>query len=141
RSWGVVAAIIRPNYDGVPSSSKSEAGGGISEDGWWGQATTAALQRALGAVVDGEIWHQWPDNRSLLRGCTSGWSYDYTGEGSPTIKALQRNYLGTKADGLVGVNTINAMIRRYGNGYCDGVLDGPSTAIRGLQHAINAGQL
>ncbi|MBY4796774.1 CHAP domain-containing protein, partial [Collinsella sp. AGMB00827] len=37
RSWGVVAAIIRPNYDGVPSSSKSEAGGGISEDGWWGQ--------------------------------------------------------------------------------------------------------
>lgn len=118
----------------VPAPAPS----GIVEDGLWGKDTTKALQRHFGTVADGEVWHQWPDNK--MKGLTYGWCYDRTQKGSPVIAALQR-HLGVSADGIMGKDTANAIIKRYGNGCCDGKLDWQSPAIKGLQHAVNTGKL
>lgn len=129
RSWDTVAAVIVPSYDG--------AGQQLKVDGWWGSATSAALQRAVGTTADGEIWHQWPSTRQAA--CTTGWCYDKTAKGSPAIAALQR-LLGVTDDGLMGEGTIRALQARMGTPV-DGRLDGPSRCVIELQRRLNAGGL
>lgn len=116
---------------------------GIAVDGFWGQLTTTALQNWLklnGApdlVVDGEIWHQWPDN--WQPGCTGGWQYDRTQQGSPCIRAMQQR-LGVTADGILGHDTIAAMQAALGT-VIDGRLDAPSPAVMRMQDRLNHGML
>lgn len=141
RSFGVVRAVVRPSYGGAskPASGSSTASKGTVEvDGLWGSATTRRAQQLCGTPVDGEVWHQY--NRSKLPGCTTGWQWDDTGKGSPLIRALQSRW-GVAADGVMGPATANAMIKRYGNGICDGRLDAPSVAIKGFQRALNEGRI
>ena len=83
-------------------------------DGVWGEATTRALQRYLGTVIDGIISHQLVSSEELLIsrfGHT--FRFDNTRKGSLCIKALQRK-LGITADGLIGKNTIKALQRWLG---------------------------
>lgn len=83
-------------------------------DGVWGEATTKALQRYLGTVIDGIISHQLVSSEELLIsrfGHT--FQFDNTRKGSLCIKALQRK-LGITADGLIGKNTIKALQRWLG---------------------------
>ena len=83
-------------------------------DGVWGEATTKALQRYLGTVVDGIISHQLVSSEKLLIsrfGHT--FRFDDTRKGSLCIKALQKK-LGVTADGLLGKNTIKALQRWLG---------------------------
>ena len=83
-------------------------------DGVWGEATTKALQRYVGTVVDGIISHQLVSSEKLLIsrfGHT--FRFDDTRKGSLCIKALQRK-LGITADGLIGKNTIKALQRWLG---------------------------
>ena len=83
-------------------------------DGVWGEATTRALQKYLGTVVDGIISHQLVSSEELLIsrfGHT--FQFDNTRKGSICIKALQRK-LGITADGLIGKNTIKALQRWLG---------------------------
>lgn len=126
---------------GVPSGQPSEGGDpsqfGLTEDGYWGTETTKALQTYYGTVVDGEIWHQWPANAQDA--CTGGWQYDYTQQGSPVIRALQRD-LGVTTDGLLGADTIRALQTRMGT-YVDGKLDAGSTCVAEMQRRLNAGSL
>ena len=145
RAWGVVAAIVRVPYGqgGTASAPASQPAApaqasGLTVDGLWGSATTRRAQQLCGTPVDGEVWHQY--NRSKLPGCTTGWQWDDTGKGSPLIRALQSRW-GVAADGVMGPATANAMIKRYGNGICDGRLDAPSVAIKGFQRALNEGRI
>lgn len=83
-------------------------------DGVWGEATTKALQRYLGTVVDGIISHQLVSSEKLLIsrfGHT--FQFDKTRKGSLCVKALQKK-LGVTADGLIGKNTIKALQRWLG---------------------------
>lgn len=83
-------------------------------DGVWGEATTRALQKYLGTVVDGIISHQLVSSEKLLIsrfGHT--FQFDNTRKGSLCVKALQKK-LGVKADGLIGENTIKALQRWLG---------------------------
>ena len=83
-------------------------------DGIWGEATTKALQRYLGTVVDGIISHQLVSSEKLLIsrfGHT--FQFDKTRKGSLCIKALQEK-LGVKADGLIGEKTIKALQKWLG---------------------------
>lgn len=83
-------------------------------DGVWGEATTKALQRYLGTVVDGIISHQLVSSEELLIsrfGHT--FQFDKTRKGSLCVKALQKK-LGVTADGLLGKNTIKALQRWLG---------------------------
>ena len=126
---------------GVPSGEPSEGGDpsqfGLTEDGYWGAETTKALQTYYGTVVDGEVWHQWPANAQDA--CTGGWQYDYTQQGSPVIRALQRD-LGVTTDGILGADTIRALQTRMGT-YVDGKLDAGSSCVAEMQRRLNAGSL
>lgn len=142
RDWSVVQAVIRPAYDGEPAPKPvpKPHDDKIAVDGFWGEDTTSKAQQLAEKVADGEVWHQYPGNKGRLKGCTSGWQYDKTLKGSPIVRYLQEHVLGIKADGIAGKDFANAMIRKYGNGYQDGKLDGPSTAIAGLQRSLNNGK-
>lgn len=135
RNFGTVKSVIRPEYGVVPVPS-----GGLTVDGYWGTATTAAAQKIAGTTVDGEISSQPTYMKSKLKGCTGGWQFSNNAVGSKFIIALQK-VLGVTPDGFFGVNSVNAFIKRYGNGIQDGKLDYPSEAIKGFQKSLNEGKL
>lgn len=112
----------------------------IDVDGYWGEATTRRLQQVLGTTVDGEVWHQWAANKQPA--FTSGWQYDKTQKGSPVIRAMQKK-LNVTADGIIGKNTINALIKRYAKtsgAKADGKLDAKSITVKAMQKALNSGK-
>ncbi len=117
-----------------------EPGHTIEVDGYWGAETTAAAQRAYGTPVDGEVWHQWPSTRQP--GCTGGWMYDTTGDGSPLILAMQRDlerlglYEGP-LDGLAGPLFWKAFQECMGTPV-DGEIWAPSPAVAEFQRRLNA---
>lgn len=132
RDWDSVAAVIRPAYDQSASTV-----GGITEDGYWGPRTTAALQEVLGTPIDGVVSSQEVENRSILRACTDGWEWETDPDGSAVIAAMQAR-LGCPDDGIMGPVTINALSARYGiEG--DGVLSDPSLTVAAMQAALNNG--
>lgn len=146
RSWGTIKYIIRPVWDGDDPAT-TEDPRIIAVDGKWGGDTTYLAQLVLGAPYkDGEVSRQNPDHRSKLKGCTLGWKWTGSeGRGSQTIKLLQEKW-GAKADGVMGPDTANAMIRYYmkkGSGatVCDGRLDYPSKTIKQFQRELNAGRI
>ena len=123
----------------VPGGGTS--GGGNVEnlecDGWWGSATTAALQRHYGTVVDGEVWGQWQPNVSANTALTSGWVCDAAGSGSELIRKLQED-LGTAVDGVFGGADILAFQERCGQAQT-GALIGPDPSVAVMQQRLNAG--
>lgn len=129
KSGGSSAAV-------APSTSSSS--GKLSVDGWWGVATTRALQKALGTTVDGIVSGQDADNMaSVNRGglVTSSWK---TGKGgSNMVKALQRK-IGVSADGYFGKNTCKALQRYLGTTQ-DSIVSAPSSMVKALQRKLNAG--
>lgn len=133
---------------GVVQPPMQQSGGKIAVDGYWGPATTLLAQRVAGAPYkDGVVSRQNGQHRSRMPGCTGGWEYVGIGvePGSQLIAALQRKW-GVAADGFMGPDTINAMIRYYmrkGSGatVCDGRLDGPSLTIKQFQRELNAGRI
>lgn len=114
-----------------PAASK------LAVDGYWGKDTTAALQRMLGTVADGEVWGQYSGNRQYLPNVAGGWKFQSNPSGSPLIRALQTRW-GVDADGIMGKRSVEAMQRRYDVG-TDGIM-GPKT-VKAFQTAINEGRL
>lgn len=151
RSFDVVQLIVRPEYDG--STGGSTGGGssvmptGLIVDGIWGRATTLRIQEVLNCPYkDGVISRQNPQHKGRLAGCGTGWEFVApAGEapGSPTISAIQKA-CGVTADGLIGPDTINAIIRHFqpvsGATLFDGRLDCPSITIKAMQTRLNKGQ-
>lgn len=129
KSGGSSAAV-------APSTSSSS--GKLSVDGWWGVATTRALQKALGTTVDGIVSGQDADDMaSVNRGglVTSSWKVGRGG--SAMVKALQRK-IGVSADGYFGKNTCKALQRYLGTTQ-DGIVSAPSSMVKALQRKLNAG--
>lgn len=132
--WSLVSAVIRPDYETVSR--------GLDVDGYWGEATTSALQAYLGCTVDGEVWHQVEANVKANPALTSGWMCDDTGKGSPCVKALQA-YIGMgegARDGIIGPDTIAHLQGHFGT-VKDGTLSAPSPCVMQLQKALNTGTL
>lgn len=118
----------------------------IEVDGYWGSNTTFKLQQVLNAPFkDGIISRQNPDHKGRCPGCTSGWEWGMgDGSGSQTIKLIQAK-VGVTQDGLIGPNTINALIgyfMNYGSGATvkDGKLDNESLTIKAMQRRLNEGK-
>lgn len=131
------ASPSKPSTPSKPAKPSKPSIPQIAVDGYWGKATTKRLQQVLGTTVDGEVWHQWAANKQYA--FTSGWKYDKTQKGSPVIKAMQKK-LGVNADGIIGKNTINALIRRYAKtsgAKADGKLDAGSRTVKAMQKALN----
>ena len=129
--------IGNQTWSGAGTGGGGTGGGSIGVDGYWGTATTSALQRHYGTVADGIVSHQWAPNVSANPALTSGWECDETAIGSPMIRKLQAD-LGTDVDGIFGGADIYALQRRCGT-VADGVLWGPSPCVKEMQRRLNAG--
>lgn len=138
-TWdGFVNLVASGDVAPTPPPAPAPPAAALLEDGWWGSATIAAIQRRAGTPVDGEFWYQYGPNRQAA--FTSGWVYNYQpGKGSPAVAWLQRAF-GTAQDGVFGKNDIAAIQRFYGVPV-DRRLDGPSLTVKRLQHALNSGTL
>lgn len=115
-------------------SSKTKAN--LKVDGKWGNATTEALQDALGTVEDGIISDQLSNH---VTRAFYGTTIDFGNgdKGSMVVKALQRK-IGTNVDGKLGPNTIGRLQLHLGTPY-DKKLSRPSTVVKELQRRLNAG--
>lgn len=122
------------------AAATATATGKIDEDGWWGQATTRALQEVLGTPQDSTVSSQDAGRKSILAACTSGWEFVPSGQaqGSQLITAMQAR-MGITADGIAGPGFVNALEQRFGYSP-DGHLDGPSNTVRAMQTALNRGE-
>ena len=142
RNWGVVAAIIRPDFDATTTTGATS--GKVKVDGWIGPDSTRELQTQLGTTPDGVISGQSASDRPAHERVAS---IRYGSGGSDVVLALQ-NFLRSKgydikADRYMGANTVRALQQflRDKLGYTkhaiDGVL-GQYTAYN-TQNALNAG--
>lgn len=120
------------------SPSPSVSSGKLSVDGYWGVATTKALQKALGTTVDGIVSGQDANNMaSVNRGGLESASWKIGRGGSQMVRALQRK-IGVSADGYFGKNTCKALQRYLGTTQ-DGIVSAPSSMVKALQRKLNAG--
>lgn len=104
----------------------------VAVDGWWGPATTRALQRINATPVDGVVSGQLASMRGYLPAAASGWEWG-NGAGSQLIKAMQTAFKVTP-DGVMGPASVRGM-QRYYKVAVDSIM-GPAT-VRAMQRAIN----
>ena len=103
----------------------------LEVDGYWGSATTSALQEVLGTPVDGIVSSQNESWRKYNPALTSGWEW-VPGEmatGSTVIAALQSR-IGANSDGLLGQSTIR-LLQRWVGAPVSGFFDNPRRDRRG----------
>lgn len=103
-------------------------------DGYWGPATTRALQSALGTKVDGVISGQYKNNITKQIPAVE-FGPPYTG--SQVIKALQK-LIGAKVDGFIGPETIRKL-QAYLGTIVDGRISKPSMMVKEMQRRLNNG--
>ena len=151
--------LLRAGALGVPAAGvlafgstlvTATSANAISADGWWGEETSAGLQRFMNAVVsasltvDGVISSQPSRMAPSCPGIVGGWEWvpDDQAKGSRTLR-LMFDWL-HKVDqtppsaNLQKLNTglITSLQEHYGITQ-DGRLDGPSQTIMALQNEIN----
>ena len=146
--------LLRAGALGVPAAGvlafgstlvTATSANAISADGWWGEETSAGLQRLMNAVFplanlanDGVIGSQPSSMAPSCPGIVGGWEWVpyYQATGSPTITYMHK-WLGNKAtNGKFSPTDIAALQKHYGVSV-DGSLDGPSQTIKALQNEIN----
>lgn len=99
--------LIQGDGTAVPALP-DPAPGVLQIDGWWGTATTRALQALLGTPVDGIISSQEAANRDYVPAAGTGWEWSSNPDGSQAIAALQA-HLAVPVDGIIGPQTITAL--------------------------------
>ena len=146
RNWGVVRAIIRPQYGASANTSKpsSKPAYDLSKplvvDGYFGANTIAKLQKVLTTPVDGVVSAQPPANKKYLPACTATGAWVFTdrcGGGSPMVTVLQKT-VGSTPDGWFGPNSVKAL-QKYLGTPVDGVLSEGGACVKELQRRLNAG--
>lgn len=131
-SIGQELYLTKDSKPSAVTNSKSSSKANLVVDGYWGTATTIALQKALGTTVDGIISGQYQN--SITKAI---FSVDYGTGGSLMVKALQKK-IGAKIDGYIGVETIKRLQKYLGTTQ-DGIISKPSNMVKELQRRLNAG--
>lgn len=127
-SWVKITDLV----DTSPKPISPPSNANIAVDGYWGPATTRALQKSLGTPIDGVISGQY---RNAVTNAIPSVSFGTSG--SSMVRALQRK-VGTKADGYIGPNTIRSL-QKYLGTYQDGIISRPSNAVKEMQRKLNSG--
>ena len=148
--------LLRAGALGVPAAGvlafgstlvTATSANAISADGWWGEETSAGLQRFMNAVVsasltvDGVISSQPSRMAPSCPGIVGGWEWVDGAAGSPTIQAMNAwlKHLPYNYKNLFGTITtawIEYLQKHYGIPV-DRRLDAPSRTIQALQNEIN----
>ena len=129
--------------NGKKTTSTATTSSKLTVDGSWGPATTKALQRLLGTVVDGVISRQPKKNKKYLEAAsTSSWQFKSTGYkgGSAMVKALQK-LIGATVDGYFGQGSVKALQTFLNKkGFSCGSVDGymGTKTVKALQKYINS---
>lgn len=125
---------LTPTPVPTPSEKPSQSSTKLAVDGYWGPATTRALQRHYGTTVDGIISGQ-PRNPSTVNIPSAR----FGSGGSQLIRAMQKD-LGTTVDGFISYPSlmIRALQRRFGTTQ-DGFISKPSQLVKAMQRALNNG--
>lgn len=129
-SWVKITDLV--DTSPKPTSPPSNSNTNIAVDGYWGPATTRALQKALGTPIDGIISGQY---RNAVTNSIP--SVRFGTSGSSVIRALQRK-VGAKVDGYIGPNTVRAL-QKYLGTYQDGIISRPSSVVKEMQRKLNNG--
>ena len=143
-----LSRVVQPGQtpNTLPVSNPSSPN--LTVDGLPGSDTVRAWQRALHTAVDGRVSSQTLAARRQnpgLAACSDAWHFSSNPTGSMMIKAEQRRlkaaglYKGS-IDGLIGPITIAALQRDLRTPV-DGVISNPSTVVKALQRALNAGRI
>ena len=122
-----MGALSAVNLFGAPAAKAID----LEVDGYWGSATTSALQEVLSTPVDGIVSSQNESWRKYNPALTSGWEW-VPGEmatGSTVIAALQSR-IGANSDGLLGQSTIR-LLQRWVGAPVSGFFDNPRRDRRG----------
>jgi prophage pi2 protein 52, muramidase len=141
-----MGALSAVNLFGAPAAKAID----LMADGYWGSATTSALQEVLGTPVDGIVSSQNESWRKYNPALTSGWEW-VPGEmatGSTVIAALQSR-IGANSDGLLGQSTIRLLQRWVGapmsgffsNPRSDRRANEPSNGVYELQIRLQKGTI
>lgn len=126
-------------YTGA-TTDEPEDGGKLKADGYWGPATTRALQRHFKTPVDGVVSDQYIGHHDDNPALTGGWEWNRkVKDGSKLIKAMQK-WLKVEADGVIGPVTIKALQKKMGT-HADGTLWRSSPCVKELQRRLNNGTL
>ena len=141
-----MGALSAVNLFGAPAAKAID----LMADGYWGSATTSALQEVLGTPVDGIVSSQNESWRKYNPALTSGWEWvpRETATGSTVIAALQSR-IGANSDGLLGQSTIRLLQRWvgapvsgfFGNPRSDRRADEPSNGVYELQLRLQKGTI
>ena len=147
--------LMRAAAVGVPAASllafgstlvTATSASAVSVDGYWGEETSAGLQRFMNAVrgaglsVDGVISSQPSSMAPSCSGIVSGWEWvdQWLGSGTSSQNIfLKVQSWGANVTGysITGVH-IKLLQEHYGL-TADGTLDSPSLTIEALQNEIN----
>jgi N-acetylmuramoyl-L-alanine amidase CwlA len=121
------------------TTSSSSSSSSLTVDGYWGPATTKALQKVFGTTQDGIVSSQSEYQRTrCLLACTSGFEWSSNPKGSQLIIAMQK-WLGiSDADGILGPTTVKALQKKMGTTQ-DGILSKGSSCVMAMQKKLNAG--
>lgn len=108
----------------------------LAVDGFWGPATTRALQRYFGTTVDGVISGQ-PNNASV-RNIPSA---KHGKGGSQLIRAMQKHFNSGTVDGIISnpsmlIRTLQQRFRTP----VDGHVSKPSLLVKEIQRRLNEGK-
>lgn len=128
------AAVTGGTYEAPPQAAESHSETILAVDGYVGQQTVTAWQKALGTYQDGIISGQSRTLKKYHLRFTSN-CIEYGSGGSSLIRAVQQK-LGCDVDGQMGAQTIKAIQRHIGV-YDDGYF-GQQTA-EALQRKLNTG--
>lgn len=140
--WADFIALVKEAGPGSTTPPKPPAGD-IAVDGYWGEDTTFALQKAFGTPEDGIVSQQPIAHEDDNPGLTNGWdwTHDSSPNGSTVIRAIQEQlkdegHYSDKVDGLAGPNTIRGLQKHFGTPV-DGYVSAPSTMVKALQKRLN----
>lgn len=131
RGWNRFLNMVRKELGQKPSNPQKP--NKIAVDGYWGAATTRALQKYFGTSVDGVISGQYPNH--ITRNIPSA-SFT-TRTGSDVIRAMQLK-IGVNPDRYIGVETVRKL-QRYLGTPIDGVISKPSMMVKEMQRRLNSG--
>ena len=131
--WAKLKAAVTGNA--ASAASETITPDRLTVDGYVGQQTVSAWQKAMGTVQDGEISGQSRTLKKYHLRFTSN-CIEYGSGGSTLIRAVQKK-LGCDVDGQMGPQTVKAIQKHVGV-YPDGYF-GQQTAAA-LQEKLNAGE-